>query len=118
MIIEELDVYKRAHSLTLQLYKITHSFPRDELYGITSQIRRAAASINANLMEGAARQTNNEFCRFIYIARGSIEELKYHITLARDLKFISKDSSDKIIDELKQIARMINGLLKVINNNQ
>lgn len=114
MKIEELDVYRRAHVFTLYMYKITASFPREELFGLTGQIKRAAASINANLMEGCARKTNGEFRQFIYVSRGSAEELVYHLVLARDLHYIQEDIAEKCIKEIKEIGKMINGLLKVI----
>lgn len=117
MIITELEVFKRAHTFTLYMYKITTSFPKEELYGIVAQIRRAASSINANLMEGAARRTNKEFKHFIYISRGSTSELIYHIMLAKDLGYINPPVADKTINELNEINRMLNGLLKNIKDD-
>jgi four helix bundle protein len=97
------------------MYKITASFPALENYGLTSQIRRAASSINANLMEGSARQTNKEFKQFIYVSRGSANELIYHIMLARDLGYIKPETANKCIEELHGISKMLNGLLKTLN---
>jgi four helix bundle protein len=114
MIIQELEVFKRSHVFTLYMYKITKSFPKDETYGLISQIRRSAASINANLMEGGARKTNKEFEQFIHIARGSVQELIYHIMLSRDLEYISENIAKKCIDELHQIGKMLNGVLNNI----
>ena len=114
MKVEDMDVYKRAHIFTLYMYKITSEFPKEERYGLTSQIKRSSASINANLMEGSARKTNGEYRQFIHIARGSAEELRYHLILARDLNFVSDLIANKCLDELNEISKMLNGLLKVI----
>lgn len=112
--VENLEVYKRAHKFTLEIYRIATNFPKDETYGLSSQIKRAASSINANLMEGAARNTNKEYKQFIGIARGSAAELIYHLTLVKDLKFIDSTVADDLIDEVRQITRMLNGLQKSI----
>jgi four helix bundle protein len=109
---ENLEVFKRAHILTLYIYKITEKFPKSELFGLVSQMRRAAVSINSNLMEGAARRTTGEYKQFIGISRGSVEELLYQIMVARDLKYIPKLVADKTIGELRQIGKMLNGLTK------
>jgi four helix bundle protein len=82
-----LKVWERAHVLTLELYKVTTQFPREEMFGLSSQIRRAVASIAANIAEGYGRRGNSEFHRFLQIAAGSASELDYHLLLARDLKF-------------------------------
>ena len=83
--VEDLDVFSRAHELTLQLYKATSTFPKEELYALTSQIKRAVSSICANLMERSHHLGTKEFRQFVGIANGSAEELKYHILLAKDL---------------------------------
>jgi four helix bundle protein len=74
----ELQVWTKAHGLTLDLYRVTRSFPREEIYGLTSQLRRAASSIGANLAEGCGRRTSSELARFVRIAMGSASELDYH----------------------------------------
>ena len=86
----KLAVWKRAHELTLAIYACTGGFPRDEAFGLTSQLRRSAASIPANIVEGCGRDTNAEFARFLYIALGSANELEYHLLLARDLDYLEK----------------------------
>lgn len=85
----DLNVWHKAHALTLAAYKRTASFPREEVYGLTSQIRRSAASIAANLAEGCGKRGNAEFQRFLNIATGSASELEYHFLLARDLGFLA-----------------------------
>jgi four helix bundle protein len=113
-IVQDLEIYKRAHIFAMYMYEVTANFPKEEVYGLTSQIRRAAVSINANIMEGSARKTNNEYRQFLYIARGSIEELTYHMTVAKDLKYMSELVADKCIEELRQMGKMVNGLIKCI----
>src|ERR1700746_1227871 len=84
----ELKVWQKAHQLTLEVYRITAAFPREELYGLTSQIRRACSSIAASLAEGCGRNGDMEFARFCSMAMGSASELEYHLLLAKDLKLI------------------------------
>jgi len=86
---KELQVWKKAHQLTLQLYKTTVTFPKDEKYGLTSQIKRSASSIAANIAEGCGRSGDAEFARYLQIAMGSASELEYHLLLAHDLKIIN-----------------------------
>jgi four helix bundle protein len=86
----DLLVWQEAHQVTLAVYKATAEFPRDELYGLTSQIRRAVSSISANIAEGCGRATDADFARFCQIAMGSSSELEYHLLLCLDLGFIDK----------------------------
>jgi len=83
-------VWERAHELTLELYRMTGRFPREELFGLTSQIRRCSASIGANIAEGCGKRGNAEFQRFLQIASGSANELDYHLLLAHDLNLITR----------------------------
>lgn len=79
----DLQVWSKAHDLTLDLYRVSRDFPREEIYGVTNQLRRAAASLGANLAEGCGRRTSNELARFVKIAMGSASELDYHLLLCR-----------------------------------
>jgi four helix bundle protein len=88
--VEELDVFKRAHKVTLTIYEISGKFPADEKFGLASQMRRAAASIPTNLIEGSYRLNRGEYRQFVGIARGSSGELKYHVLLAKDLGIFRK----------------------------
>ena len=81
----ELKVWEKAHRLSLAIYKASSGFPKDELYGLTSQIRRSSVSIPTNIVEGCGRNGNAELARFLHIASGSASELEYHLLLARDL---------------------------------
>ncbi|MBI2822890.1 MAG: four helix bundle protein [Acidobacteria bacterium] len=106
-----LKVWQRAHQLTLAVYQITATFPREELYGLTSQLRRSCASIPANLAEGCGRNGDAEFARFCSIAMGSASELEYHLLLARDLKLIKPKEHEELAQRATELKRMLAGLL-------
>ena len=111
----DLRVWERAHQLTLTIYTASLKFPREELYGLTSQIRRCAVSIGANIAEGCGKMGNNEFQRFLQIASGSASELEYELLLAKDLGYIAQSDYSKIADELAQIRKMLSSLLRKVN---
>jgi len=104
---KNLKVWQKSHRLVLSLYKATAKFPKEEQYGLTSQIRRAAASIPANIAEGSARGGDPEFARFLYISQASATELDYHLLLARDLAYLGKPDYDRIATDLTEIRRML-----------
>jgi four helix bundle protein len=110
----ELQVWSKAHLLTLDLYRASRSFPREEMYGVTSQLRRAAASIGANLAEGCGRRTSQELARFVRIAMGSASELDYHLLLCRDLAFIGNDDFEKMSTRLIEVRKMLTAFLSSI----
>lgn len=119
---ENLDVWKRAVDFVVTVYKHTASFPKEEKFGLTSQIRRAAVSIPANLAEGAARQSPKEFFRFLSIAQGSASELETELLISHRLGYLRAETYRATYDELNGIARMIVGLAqhvkgKVTGNN-
>jgi four helix bundle protein len=107
---EDLQVWQKAHSLTLAIYKVTHGFPNEEKFGLTSQIRRSCASIGANLAEGCGRRSDGEMGRFVQIAMGSGAELSYHLLLARDLGLVSKASFEPLRSDLSEVMRMLSSL--------
>ncbi len=109
---EDLMVFEMAHTLTLELYKITDNFPKNEQYGLISQIRRASASICANIMEGTYRNNSLEFTQFVGIANGSVGELKYYLLLSKDLGYIKTEKYEKLIDLLNSISKMLRSLSK------
>jgi four helix bundle protein len=109
-------VWKKAHALTLQLYVLTDDFPKKELFGLTSQIRRAAASIGANLAEGCGRRTDGEMARFVRIAMGSASELDYHLVLASDLALINKSVYPELDSKLSEVRRMLTGFLDTLES--
>ena len=110
MQIEELDVFKLSHELTLKTYKITSDFPVEEKFGLTSQMRRSAASVPTNLMEGSHRFSKNEYKHFVSISRGSTGETKYHLLLSKDLGFIQEDVYNELKDGYERISMMLTKL--------
>ncbi len=110
----QLKVWAKAHQLTLAVYAATGSFPRDERYGLTSQIRRAASSIPANIVEGEGRHSDGDLHRFVQIARGSAAELEYHLLLARDLHYLGADEHGTLEAQVDEVQRMLTAFAKAI----
>lgn len=108
---KKLAVWQKAHQLTLDIYCSTAHFPSAEQYGLTSQIRRASASIPANIAEGSGRGGDAELSRFLRIAMGSAAELEYHILLAHDLGFLDKDVYRQLDQQIAEVLRMLTGLI-------
>jgi four helix bundle protein len=108
----QLKVWDKAHQLTLAVYQVTARFPREETYGLTSQIRRASSSICANLAEGCGRNGDAELARFCSIARGSASELEYHLLLARDLHLLEASDHEKLANEATEVKRMLTALIQ------
>lgn len=115
MKVEELDVFKLAHELTLEIYKISEAFPENERYGLTSQMRRAAMSIGSNLMEGSHRFSKKEYKYFIGISRGSTGELKYQLLLSRDLSYIKTGTFEKVKDDIERVSMMLSKLYSALD---
>ncbi len=113
----KLDVWQKAHFLTLEVYKQTVSFPREEIYGLTNQIRRAAVSIPANISEGCGREGEPELARFLQIAMGSVSELSYELELARDLGYLTTERYLNLADNLQEIGKMLNTLIQRIRSS-
>lgn len=103
-------VWQKAHALTLSLYRETTRFPNDERFGLTSQVRRSAASVCANLAEGCGRGSERDFARFVQIALGSASELEYHLVLAVDLGLLTATRHATLNDEITEVKRMLWGL--------
>ena len=110
----DLQVWGKAHNLTLELYRISRGFPREEVYGITSQLRRAAVSIGANLAEGCGRRTSAELARFVRIAMGSASELDYHLLLSRDLGFMAFEEFTSASATLTGVRKMLTSSLNSV----
>lgn len=108
----ELQVWRKAHRLTLAVYQITCYFPREELYGLTSQLRRACSSIAANLAEGCGRDGSTELARYCSIAMGSASELEYHLLLAKDLKLIKPEDHTELSQRATELKRMLTALFQ------
>lgn len=109
---KNLKVWQKAHNLTLAVYKATQNFPKEELYGLTSQIRRSSSSIPANIAEGCGRGGDADFARFIQIAIGSASELEYHLLLAHDLKLLNTHLQDHLSSDVMEVKRMLTSLIK------
>ena len=113
-----LRVWEKSHKLTLDIYRVTTSFPREETYGLTSQMRRSSASIGANIAEGCGKRGNNEFRRFLQIASGSASELDYHLLLARDLGFLPDNDFREFGDDLLELRKMLTSLLQKVGSER
>ena len=113
----KLKVWERSHRLTLEVYQVTASFPRDELYGLASQLKRSASSIPANIAEGCGRNRDAELARFLEIAMGSANELDYHLLLAHDLDFLNGDAYGRLANETKEVMNMLSTLILRLRAN-
>ena len=118
MKIEELDVFKLSHQLTKEIYKITKLFPKEELFGITSQLRRASFSTPSNLIEGNYRFSEKEFKHYISIARGSCGEVKYFLMLSYELGYMCKEDYHNLLDKTDRIIRMLTKLYYLNNEKR
>jgi four helix bundle protein len=107
----DLKVWQRAHALVLDIYRDTALFPDNERFGLTSQIRRAAVAIPANVAEGSMRSSDPDFARFLLVSMGSASEVDYYLVLARDLGFLQSAAYEKLSAELQEVKRMLNGLI-------
>jgi four helix bundle protein len=107
----DLKVWNKAHAVALSIYRCTEAFPASELYGITTQMRRAAASIPSNIAEGCGRSSNADLARFLHIAFGSASELEYFLLLARDLGFVQAGPHDTLLADVEEVKRMLSSLI-------
>lgn len=107
-----LEVWRKSHLLTKQVYLLSKDFPKEEKFGLTSQIQRAAYSVPVNIVEGQARRTTKEFLNFLNIARGSLEELRYLLILCQDIGYISKEISEDVESRACEVSCMLNALMK------
>ncbi len=108
----ELKIWEKGHRLSLAVYKATMRFPREELYGLTSQIRRSCSSIPANIAEGCGRNGDTELARFLGIAMGSASELEYHLLLAHDLNLLETAEYRELAREVTEVKRMLTSFIQ------
>jgi len=108
---EELEVFKKAHNFVLEIYKITEKFPNEEKYKLVDQLIRASYSITSNIVEGNSRNTTKEYINFLYMSRGSANEVKYFLLLSKDLKYINKDDYFILKEKIETIIKLLNGLI-------
>lgn len=113
---KKLDVWNKSIDFVTMIYKRTKSFPKEEMYGLTNQIRRAVVSISSNISEGSARNSDKEFVRFLYISLGSLAEVETQIIISEKLEYLS--DSSVINDNILQIRQMLLGLIKYLKNKK
>ena len=109
---KKLAVWGKSYQLTLKIYEVTKTFPKEEVYGLTSQLRRAAYSIPANIAEGSGRGTDKELAHFLQIALGSANELEFHLSLTHDLHYLETKAHQELESHILEIQRMIVGLIQ------
>ena len=110
--VEQLDVFKLSHEMTLKIYHLTKEFPQEERFGLVSQMRKAAYSVPMNLSEGSHRLNTKEYRQFVGIARGSAGEMKYQLLLAKDLKYIAESTYEDLRSNYERISQMLTGLAR------
>jgi four helix bundle protein len=115
---KKLDVWRAAHSLACDVYRDTGGFPKTEVYGLTSQLRRSSASIAANIAEGCGRSGDTEFSRFIRISLGSATELEYHLLLSRDIGLLDNEAYERLSVQARRIQGMLAGLKRTLGTTR
>jgi four helix bundle protein len=114
----DLKVWEKAHALVLTCYDATKPFPREELFGLVSQIRRAASSIPANIAEGCGRRGNAELHRFLQMAMGSANELEYHLLLSKDLAYLKVEDHQRLQPQVEEVKRMLASLIRKVDSER
>lgn len=114
---KELIVWQKSHKLVLEIYRTTKSYPKEEVYALTSQIRRASVSIAANISEGYKKKTKASKLNFLNISEGSLEEVKYYILLSKDLEYITENEYDTLEKICNEVGRLINGYSIGVSKN-
>ncbi len=104
--------WQKSHALTLEVYRLTAEYPKHEIFGLTSQTRRSSVSVPSNIAEGFRRNSNTESLRFYNIAQGSLEELRYQLLLAKDLKYITPVEYGKVFELSEEVSKTLNGWIK------
>jgi four helix bundle protein len=114
---KKLGAWQHADELTFQIYRVTREFPSSEMFGITSQLRRAAYSVPANIAEGSGRESNADYLRFLSIARGSLAETEYFLHLAYRLEYLSEDNWNQLTAQMNQTFAALGGLMKAVRKS-
>ncbi|MBA4406860.1 four helix bundle protein [bacterium] len=114
---KSLKIWEKAHHLVLDIYRATDNFPKAELFGLVSQLRRAAVSIPTNIAEGSSRKSKKDFLRFLEIAFGSAKEVEYELFLSSDLGYIHTENFTALDNQVKEVKKMLVGLMQNIENN-
>jgi four helix bundle protein len=111
---KELEVWKKSHELVLRIYQLISKFPNSERYALSDQLKRAACSVPANIVEGHSRKTSKEFIQYLYQARGSLEEVRYFLLLSKDLNYLTDETFNELEDHSQTISKMLNSLISSI----
>jgi four helix bundle protein len=114
----DLKAWQESHNIVIRIYKITKNFPKEEVFGLTNQMRRCAVSVTSNIAEGFSRSSKKDKSQFYTIALGSVTGLQSQLLVAKDIQYISKQEFKQIADKTVEINKMINGLIKSNNNNK
>lgn len=112
---KRLSIWKKSFDLSGEVYQVTNLFPKSEIYGLTSQLRRAAVSIFSNIAEGSGRRTSKDFISFLYNALGSVKEVEAQLLFAGKLKYVEDDEVNCLIDKLNELGKMLMGLIKHVS---
>ncbi len=115
---KDLEVWKKSVAFVTEIYRISKSFPKEEIYGLTSQLRRAAVSIPSNIAEGAARQSNKDFERFLFISLGSISEVETQLIISKNLEYLNENEFETLQNKLIEIRKMLLGLIKYFDKQK
>jgi four helix bundle protein len=110
----KIKAWKLVHELIIEIYKVTKDFPKDEIYGLTSQIRRATVSVNANIVEGASRNSKKDYVHFLYISRGSLLEAEYLLFLSNELHYLNDQRFQDLNRMMDECARTLYGLIRFL----
>lgn len=114
---KDLEIWKRSHKLTVDIYCATQKFPKEEIYGLTSQIRRAVSSIPTNIAEGCGRRTNAELANFLNIASGSASEVEYELLLAKDINYLTDIQYQQFAKEVREIRSMLAAYMRTLTSS-
>lgn len=115
---KDLEIWQRGLDLATSVYSITSEFPKEEVYGLTSQMRRAAVSVPSNIAEGFNRRSNRDYARFLYIALGSLGELETQTRIARNLEYVASSTAEATATEIDEIQRMTRNLIKRLEERE
>lgn len=114
---KDLKVWEKSHQLSVAIYKTTMTFPKEEVYSLTSQIRRSCVSIAANIAEGCGRGSEADFARFLQISLGSANELEYYLLLCRDIGLLEAEDYDKLNNNAREVGKMLTSLILKVKSN-
>ena len=115
---ENLETWKEAHKLVIDIYKITKKFPSEEKFRLIDQLCRSVSSIAANIVEGNSRHYKTEYTQFLYMAKGSLEETKYHLLLSRDLGYLTKSVYERLFNQCNNVGSLLGGLIRYVKSHE